>query len=84
MNKIKLSFGAINAIVFLTYQEPLNAQCNIIPNPQQVTFGHGHFTINDKTQIVCANPAMKAEAGKLQKFILDETGITVSVTNRKK
>ena len=68
--------------IYWTYSkdhQPLNAQCSIIPAPQQVTLGNGYFSINDKTQMVCADPKMKAEAGKLQKYIFAATGKNVPI-----
>lgn len=81
MNKIKFAFLAVIAVAFSACQKPLNTQCDIIPAPQQVIFGRGHFTIDDQTRIVCADPAMKAEAEKLQKYLADATGKNISVAD---
>ena len=70
---------ALSVLLFSACQKPLNTQCDIIPAPQKNIFGRGHFEINSKTRIVCAEPVIKIEAEKLQKYILDAIGKNVPI-----
>jgi len=76
---IRLLIISLTISVCVSCQKQLNTQCDIIPAPQQVIFARGFFEIDAKTKIVCADPVMKPEAGKLQEYLISITGKKIAI-----
>ena len=81
MNQIKSIFVLAITVLLSACQNTTNTQCDTIPAPQQLSFDRGYFAIDDNTRIICKDLAMKAEAEKLQQYVFDETGKTVSIAD---
>jgi hexosaminidase len=63
-------------------QATLNAQCNIIPAPQQVVFSRGRFALNKTASIVCPDKSMREESEKLKAYLAKQFGSTVSIVEK--
>ena len=82
MYKINLFTLLTILTVFSACQKPLNTECNIIPAPQQVVPGSGHFTIGSETHIAYSDPGMETHALSWQSAIAAETGRTLPVVKK--
>lgn len=79
----KLVFAAFAAAVLssaLLAQDA--AKFNIIPKPQSVTAGSGHFTLDQKTKIVAQDEPGRISAGILNDLLMERYGFKLEYTEQ--